>query len=237
MIKKLLYLSILIVANFTIAKAQDLTVSPSDTLILDTTISCQSEVILTKSIKNNTSTPLQMNWHIVYNTCPHGWIVDYCDPMTCLGYSQIGSHTLTFTLDSEATGLMQFEPTPSSGSATGYFQVYLWASNDSARTATTLTYEANITAVGSCANGVIETETGQISIYPNPVRNDLKVTLPQTLSNGQIDIYDLIGSKVYSQPLNTTKDFDMSALRTGIYVARISENGKIISTKKFTKVD
>jgi hypothetical protein len=225
------------VLNVTIARSQDLTVSPSDTLILDTTISCQSEVIMTIAIKNNTPTALQINWYVVYNTCPHGWSLQYCDPTLCRAYSQVAGHTLTFTLDSEATGLMQFEPTPASGSAFGYFQVFMWAPSDSVRTATTLTYGANVTTPVNCSTGITETEAGQISIYPNPVRNELKVTLPQNLSNGQIDIYDLIGSKVYSQSLSATKDLDMSALQTGIYVARISENGKIISTKKFTKID
>lgn len=230
-------MSILIALNVTTARSQDLTVSPSDTLMVDTTISCQSLVIMTAAIKNNTNSALQMNWYVVYNTCPHGWNLQFCDPHLCRGYNVIAGHTLSFTLDSEAIGTMQFEPTPTSGSANGYFQVFLWAPSDSARTATTLTYGANITTPVNCSTGITETEAGQISIYPNPVRNDLKVTLPQNLYDGQIDIYDLIGSKVYSQSLSATKDFDMSALQTGIYVARISENGKIISTKKFTKVD
>jgi len=132
---------------------------------------------------------------------------------------------------------MQFEPTPATGTACCNYQIFTWASNDSARTATYLNYESCITTPINCNTGITEAEVGQISIYPNPVRNDLKVTLPQNLSNGLIDIYDLIGSKVYSQPISATKDLDMSTLQTGIYVARIYENGKIVATKKFTKID
>jgi len=238
MIKRLLYLLILIVLNVTIAKSQDLMVSPSDSLILDTTISCQSEVIMSISIKNNTINALQMNWRFIYSTLPHGWSIGFCDPLLCRsGMSQISTGIKQFTLDSAALGYMQFEPTPISGGASGFFQIFMWASNDSANTAKFLTYNISATTPVNCASGITENEINQISIYPNPVRNDLKVTLPQNLSNGQIDLYDLIGSKVYSQPLNTTKDLDVSALQTGIYVARISENGSIIATRKFTKVD
>ena len=234
MIKKILYLTILLAFTTVCVQAQDLMVTPSDTLALDTTTSCQAESIMTIALRNNTNAPLQMNWRLVYNTSPHGWTIDYCDPLQCLsGLNQIGAGVRQFTLDTGVNGLMQFEPTPTTGTGLGYFQVFTWATNDSANTATYLNYRANITAV--CANGITEPTVTQISLYPNPVRSEMKVTLPQNLANGKIDIYDLIGSKVYSQSISTTEDIDLSALETGIYMVRISDSGKIIATRKFTK--
>ena len=235
MIKKLLYLSILLMLNMTVAYSQDLTVTPSDTVSIDTTTGCQTQSTLVYRVANASSTDtLQMNWHVVYNTFPHGWTVAFCDPDVCLSSTQIGSHTFHFTLYPSGSGLMQLDLTPTSGTACGQYQVFTWATNDSARTATYLTYKACITAP-DCANGINEPEVAKIALYPNPVRSEVKVILPQYLSNGQLDIYDVIGSKVYSQSISTTEDIDLSALETGIYMARISDGGKIIATRKFTK--
>ena len=233
MIKKLLYVSILLVFSTAIVQAQDLIVTPSDTLALDTSTSCQAESIMTYVLRNNTFDTLRMNWRLVYNTAPHGWNLNYCDPTQCIsGLTHIGAGTRQFTLNPGTTGTMQFEPIPMSGSGLAYFQIFTWASNDSANTATYLNYRANITAI---CTGINEPEQVQISLYPNPVKSEVKIILPQYLSNGRIDIYDLIGSKVYSQPISTTEDIDLSALETGIYMLRISDSGKIIATRKFTK--
>jgi hypothetical protein len=130
---------------------------------------------------------------------------------------------------------MQLDLTPTSGSACGYFKALTWDVNDSANTATYLNFKACITA--NCTNGINDPELNQISFYPNPVRSEMKVSLPQSLPGGQIDIYDLIGSKVFSQPITVTSGIDLSTLESGIYIARISDNGKIVATKKFTKVN
>jgi hypothetical protein len=181
-----------------------------------------------------------MNWKVIYNTLPHNWSIGYCYKGVCLTQN-IQGHTFQFSLDPGANGLMQLDVTPSSGlSASGYYQVLIWASNDSANTATVLTYKVNMSAATCFPAGITEPEMTQIFMYPNPVRNELKLSLSQSLSNGQIDIYNLIGSKVYSQSISSreiTKDFDLSNLETGIYMARITDNGKIIATKKFTKED
>jgi hypothetical protein len=238
MVKRLLYLFITML-TMTPAKSQDLLVTPSDTLTLDTTSGCQSESIMTYSIKNTTANTLNMNWQFIYSTLPHGWTIGYCDPHLCrTGMAQISTGIKQFQLDSGVTGYMQLEPVPASGSASGLFQVFMWASNDSANTAKYLTYKVSITTPQNCtAAGITETDLQQISLYPNPVRNDLRVTVPQPLSNGQIDIYNLIGSRVYTQALTSTAELDLSALEGGIYVVRITDAGHTLITKKFTKID
>jgi hypothetical protein len=239
MIKRLLFLLSLIVINVAIARSQSLITTPSDTIVLDTTYaSCQTETTLTFNVLNNTTDTLLMNWRIVYNTFPHGWTLAYCYLGTCLS-SGFMNHTFQYKLNPSVTSLMQLEVTPVSGSSTGYFQVLTWVTGDSINTAKYLNYKVSINAC-TVSTGITEAPTTQVSFYPNPVRNQLKLTLSQNLTNGQIDIYDLIGSRVYSQPINnreTIKDFDLTTLETGIYVARISDNGKILATRKFTKED
>ena len=237
MIKYLLTLLVILTINVSASHAQSLIVSPSasDTLSIDSTFSsCSAEGILIYTLQNNTPDTLQMNWRALYSTFPHSWTLAYCYQGTCL-YSGILAHTFTFKLYPGTSALMQLDVSPTSGPGTGNFQVLTWASNDSLNTTTSLNYHATVNAC--TPNGITELEAASISIYPNPVRNELTVDLPQNLDNGRLEIYNLIGSKVYSQPLTGTKAFDVSALETGIYMARISEGGRLLSTKKFTKTE
>lgn len=239
MLKKLLFIFALVIATGNIVRSQDLIVTPSDTTSLDTTTTCLSESILIHSIMNNTaSDTLLMNWRIVYNTFPHPWTLGFCDPINCYTLTQVGSHVIHFTLYPGATKLMQLDLTPTSGTGSGYFQVFLWASNDSVNTATYLNYKSTINA--TCFGvGITDIDASQISFYPNPAHGQLKLIMPQALTNGQLDIFNLLGSKVYSQVIGkeATKDIDLSAFETGLYVARVSDGGKIIATKKFTKAE
>jgi hypothetical protein len=234
MIKNLLLLSAFLV-TISVTRAQSFVVTPtaSDTLSMDTSFNaCSSEAILIYTLQNNTPDTLQMNWRAVYSTFPHAWTLAYCYQGTCL-YSGILSHTFTFKMFPGTSSQMQLDAQPTSGAASGNFQVFTWATNDSANTATFLNYKV---AVNACTvTGISEVEAARISLYPNPVRNELTVSLPQNLDNGRLDIYNLLGSKVYSQPLNASKDFNVSALEAGIYVARISDGGGIVTTRKFTK--
>jgi hypothetical protein len=233
MVKRILFFLTVFMVNVAIARSQSLITTPSDTLVLDTTYaSCQTETTLTFNVLNNTVDTLSMNWRVVYNTLPHSWTIAYCYLGTCL-YSNIQNHTYPYRLNPGTNSSMQLEVTPVSGAGMGYFQVQTWATGDSANTVTFLNYRATINAC--TVNGITEVEAASISIYPNPVRDELTVSLPQNLDNGRLDIYNLIGSKVYSQPLSATKDFNVSNLETGIYVARISDGGRIVATKKFTK--
>ena len=238
MIRKILYLSILLIMTAATARSQSFTVTPTDTLVLDTTVtSCNSESILKFSLYNNSIDTLAMNWRVVYGTFPHGWTVAFCDPNVCLSSTQIGAQTFHFKMVPGSTGLMQLDLTPVSGSACGNYQVLTWVTNDSANTAAYLNFKTCITCTSS---GISETEVSQISFYPNPVHSQLNISLPQNLSNGQIDIYNLIGSKVFSRSISNReniKDIDLSGLETGIYMARITDGGKIVATKKFTKTE
>ena len=221
--------------SFLAGKAQ-FSLSSGDTITVTGNTSPTAEIVGSSFCKNNGPDTLTLTWQIVSDTMTPGWsYTGFCDNITCYNFAVTESRS--FRLLPNASGPLQIDLIPGCNPGIGNVKFLLWNSADSANTVQLATFAINLSQGPTCTNGIAETEINQISIYPNPVRNDLKVTLTQNLSNGQIDIYDLIGSKVFSQPVSTTRDFDMSALQTGIYVARISENGKIIVTKKFTKVD
>jgi hypothetical protein len=238
--QKLLFI-IFFAISLTSVRAQGITVTPSDSVRLDSTIGCQSEAILIQEIHNTSNDTIQMNWHVVGNTMPHSWSLGYCYLGYCLTSNYIGP-TFHFNLGPANSGPMQLDVTTGTAGSTdsGSFQVHIWVTGDSVATAQTLTYSVNL--VTSCTAAGINEATAplQLSLYPNPVRSDLTVTLPESLNNGQINIFNLLGSKVYSQSVNSreiSKDLDLSALESGVYIVRITDGSTIIATRKFTKVD
>lgn len=77
-------------------------------------------------------------------------------------------------------------------------------------------------------NDVAETESETVSMYPNPVKNQLYVTAENLQS---VEVYNIVGQQV----MVTEKDVvDMSALTEGIYFVRVISDGKMI-TKRIVK--
>jgi hypothetical protein len=188
------------------------------------------------SCKNIGTDTITLQWMIVADSAATGWTyTGYCDRNICYGFGVGESHI--FTLIPNGSGILEIHLSTGCNPGFGYAKVLVWNVADSANSVKLVYYPITVTQSAACAAGINEVEAVQISLYPNPVRSDMKVTLPQNLSNGQIDIYNLIGSKVYSQPLISTTDFDLSSLDSGIYIARISEAGRTIVTKKFTKAE
>lgn len=234
MTKKIL-LMLSLVMTLGALRAQSLVVlNGSDTLRVDTSVSSvSSHVIEIFNLKNSSATDtLHMNWKVTLNTLAHNAAWSMCDPNLCLASTQL-SNTQHYTLNPLQQGIMKFDFIPNCTPATNAtLQVRTWAAEDSAATTTELTWLLNVAAV---CTGISDIETARIAVYPNPVRDMAHLSIPGTLDNGQIDIYNLLGSRVYSTSVRGDKDLDLSSLDAGLYIARISDGGKVIATRKFTK--
>jgi len=81
---------------------------------------------------------------------------------------------------------------------------------------------------------VNENKLQSTKAYPNPAKNYFFVELAkQPKPNTTIEIYNLLGSKVRSIAVRSTKvEVNVSDLKSGIYLYSISENGNSIETKK-----
>jgi endonuclease I len=73
-------------------------------------------------------------------------------------------------------------------------------------------------------------ETSTFSLYPNPVSaNTFYIT---TTANANIVIYDILGKLVIKDRVTPTdKDIDISNLKAGMYIVKITQNNKSISKK------
>lgn len=80
-------------------------------------------------------------------------------------------------------------------------------------------------------NSPMATNQNQISglqVYPNPAKNILNIVTDSN-STKNVQIYDMIGKNVLTT--NTDSEVNVSSLTPGLYLARITEEGKT-STKK-----
>jgi len=91
----------------------------------------------------------------------------------------------------------------------------------------------------SCTSGKEEIVTSkktilnedEISIYPNPVNNYLKIDI--NLSEVYVDIYSVTGKKVFSEFIKKgNNNLNLSSLKTGIYLMKIKKN----NTSKVIKI-
>jgi hypothetical protein len=78
-----------------------------------------------------------------------------------------------------------------------------------------------------------------INLYPNPSDGHftIEVITPLRSEKSEIIITDLSGTRVYSEPIlreETSKQFDLSYIRAGIYIMSVMDN-EIVITKKIVK--
>ena len=91
----------------------------------------------------------------------------------------------------------------------------------------------DIMSIELLSNG--EQEESNVELFPNPVKDILKIKLPNA-STGNIVIFNVLGENVLSGDLSSrTMQIDLSELKSGVYLVRIqTENQSTI--KKIVKL-
>ena len=81
-----------------------------------------------------------------------------------------------------------------------------------------------------------------ISLFPNPCQNHCTLTTQRSLHNVQINFYNAVGQIILQHrniELNSYQDFNLSNLKSGIYILQISgydeEGGRISTFRKIIK--
>ena len=96
-----------------------------------------------------------------------------------------------------------------------------------------------ITTTGSLKNMKLDVEQNGLTgvvVYPNPVKDILFINLPCITSECRVNLYNCVGSLVMSQILRPGNvSLDLSNLVSGIYIVRIFDGNKEISTKILKK--
>lgn len=80
---------------------------------------------------------------------------------------------------------------------------------------------------------VEEFNATSIKLHPNPVKNDLTLDL-KSEEDTKVEIFDILGKRVYFNSINKTSTLNLQDLKTGIYIVKITQNNTTI-TKKLVK--
>ncbi|MEO8087159.1 MAG: T9SS type A sorting domain-containing protein [Bacteroidota bacterium] len=95
-------------------------------------------------------------------------------------------------------------------------------------------YNASFTQNGICLllnNKEIFSEDYSIIISPNPAGNQFVVRSKEFVVNATIEIFDLIGEKIYSANFKNELTIDGTLFPKGIYFVRLSDSEKLLTQK------
>jgi hypothetical protein len=223
---------------FFAGKAQ-FAVAGGDTIPVTGTTNPTQTIIYTGSCHNTGTGIDTLTWEIVSDTAQTGWTyTGVCDKNNCYDFVLNIEHT--FKLAQGTSSILELHLTQGCVAGTGNVKLLLWNAADSAATVQLVTFAVDIAQGPACTNGITPVVTAQFMLYPNPATEQLKVTLPQNLTNGRVEIFNILGSKVYSEPVSSSeaiRNVDVTGFDAGFYIAAITESGKIVATKRFAKQD
>ena len=98
----------------------------------------------------------------------------------------------------------------------------------------TIGCNSNEEVIEACVEGVEETTRPEITIYPNPARDELTITNEHDIIVNEIVIYNAMGQKVMSVR-QATNTIDVSILTKGMYVIEIVSNKFTVRKKLILK--
>jgi hypothetical protein len=70
------------------------------------------------------------------------------------------------------------------------------------------------------------------SLYPNPSRGVVHISVNDMNKNRNLMISDLTGKEIKTQHLTTENDVNLSDLKAGVYFFHFSEGNRILHTEK-----
>ncbi len=82
--------------------------------------------------------------------------------------------------------------------------------------------------------GLEEMEKENITVYPNPATSNITVNLIGD-EKANIQLFNLVGQQVYSETATNSANINVSGLRSGVYMLKVTQNGKIYTSKVVVK--
>jgi len=188
------------------------------------------EVNIHTSLINAASNSNDTTFQIVFidANMPAGWSLGLCSDAQCYAVNlSTGLNEQIYTQKGKTTDLkctMSYASPPNAGCGNARFAIYRAGMSN---LADTIVFSTCAPATG--VNG--SSKAFSASISPNPVKNDLILTVSDNHINS-LSIINLIGKEVMKLDFKSGKSFDVSALPNGIYFLQITK-GDASFKKKF----
>jgi len=82
--------------------------------------------------------------------------------------------------------------------------------------------------------GVEDMEKENITVYPNPATNVVNVKLAGD-KEAKVQLFNLVGQQVYFGTATNTASINVSNMKAGVYMLKVSQNGKVYTSKVVVK--
>ena len=155
---------------------------------------------------------------------PNGWkLSTICDPRNCYDYTD--DRTDTFNARPSSNKIyLGFDHAKTVGY--GYAILNLWKTAEGE--SKSVAYKYSLLTSNSSSISLVSDVSDKLLYY-----FDKKIFVDREFSGLQLEVYDLNGKKVLNTKVNAD-NIDFSPLNNGIYIARISRDGEILKSHKFT---
>ena len=175
------------------------------------------------TITNTTDQEINLHWFREVTYLPGGWESAICDRV-CY-FPSVGDKSLTLepneSLDFDVHAYTRKNPGDSAvirmkvveiGTTDTVYSVYRFQS----------------------ASGIDDVEIEDLSVYPNPTTDYFQINKEENI--GEIHIYNIVGRKVRESDGRVSKVYDVSNLRSGVYLVRIfATNNRVLKTVRLNK--
>lgn len=222
--KKILF-SLVILVSLTSLAQSSLSINPSETYfgLPNETLDASFDVT------NNSAVDLEV---IVTRLIPEaydsieGFMSTFCWGTTCYP-PQINVSTNPIIIDAGASfdgfkGTVSSMPVETELTINYCFSV---VGNPSDKVCTDVTFSSMSLPVG------LEENNALFSVYPNPA-NDILYLSHTSRREGVFRMYDMLGNKIYSDLITTSKSIQLEDFNAGIYFYTFSINGKDTEVQK-----
>ncbi len=205
---------------------------PHDTIIA--TIETSDK--LHNDMANIDSVSIKVVWKIVSHDFPSDWgsSLAICDNNVCYtnggNFLLNGSAKTTGFINVGDTGIFYIWPDLTSASAgTHYLQVNMTHNSYSKDSWYIIT--KSTTGITT-----FKQSSALVSTFPNPTSDQLNVLFDESLGVKNIEISNMNGQLVYSNPISINSKIDVSQIPAGSYFVHLfNENRHIVGVSKFNK--
>lgn len=178
---------------------------------------------------NTGNAKILLKWEKVFVNLPPGWTYTTCDNSFCYGGVPAGLHVMD-SIPAGNQGFLGIDVDPANTNGAGVVQIYVYQ-DGYYNQGDTLTWNISTNAVGINEY----TDSDLISIYPNPVNDEINVLLKRKYSRNNIRIIDFTGNNVIETEITDLfSTVDVSGLPNGNYFL-IIENKEHFIRKQFIK--
>ena len=180
-----------------------------------------------KSIYNsNVSTGDDIRWRLISQTIPADWsTISVCDHDLCLPYAVNLTNDFTVKANSDTTNFIKVDIKHNKKPGYGFVNIRSFKVGDSANTVTVSKFSLLVSASSSI--GLISKADDKLFHY-----FDNNIFLDKEFRNGTLEVFDISGKMVMnSKVLSDVVEFNTIP---GNYIARVSLNGEVQKTLKFS---